>query len=80
MKVYRADIGTWECFSVWEYEAPDDKAAVKMAFNHLQQNRNNKFNDDADVVQIYCGNVLVWDYYGNGRAGNNDDNALIIPL
>ncbi len=68
MNKYRADIGTWERFSVYEFEAPNDKAALKLAFHRLKLYQEAGGNENADLVQIYCGNELVWDYHFNGRA------------
>lgn len=66
MNKYSADIGTWERFVVYEFEAPNDESALNMAFDHWRKNKK-KYGSDSDVVQLYCGKVLVWDYYGNGR-------------
>lgn len=76
MKIYRADLGTYERGQEYKFLAADDAAAVREAFNKFEANKVSYmklFGKDAEVVQIYRQDneysVLVWDYMGNGTAG-----------
>jgi hypothetical protein len=70
MTKFRVDIGTYENGWSYDVEAQDLKGCLDKAYQILEENLDNRFDDESYVVQVVCptsrGKDIVWDYM-NGR-------------